>query len=159
MPLRPERRWPRIVAGYGSLFLVTAAAASFLCDSAAVANRPIVIQFAVGFIVAVLLIRLRNYFRGDPLGEQRSAFEDALRSQPVAPKLDAQFSRLREEVTNGVARHGYFEKVLWPRLCALSHRRGGPDVPLPIRRGLGRGPSRRTLAVLVESIEGRRTDL
>jgi hypothetical protein len=118
-----------------------------------------VIRFAVGFVVAVLLIQLRNYFRGDPLWEQRSAFEDALRSHPVAPKLDAQFRKLREEVANGVARRAYFEKVLWLRLCALSHRRGGPDVPMPIRRGLGRGPSRQTLAALVESIDGRRSDL
>ena len=87
------------------------------------------------------------------------SFEDALRSHPVGPKLDTQFTRLRQEVANGVARRGYFEKVLWPRLYALSNRRGGPDVPMPIRRGLGRGPSRRTLAALVESIDGRRTDL
>jgi len=158
MSLRPERRWPRIVAGYGALFLVTAATASFFYDSAAAANRPMVIRFAVGFIVAVLLIRLRRYFRGDPLWEQGSAFEDALRSHPVAPKLDTQFTKLREEVANGVARRAYFDKVLWLRLCALSHRRGGPDVPMPMSRGLGRGPSRRTLAALVESIDDRRTD-
>ena len=158
MPLRPERRWPRVVAGYGALFLVTAAATSFLYDSAAAANRPLVTRFAVGFVVAVLLIHLRNYFRNDPLSDQGSSFEEALRHHSVAPKLDAQFTKLREEVANGVARRAYFEKVLWLRLCALSDRRGRPDVPMPPGRGLGRGPSRRTLAALVESIDGGSTD-
>jgi hypothetical protein len=149
-----KQRWPWIVAGYGALFLVSAAAASFLYDSTAAANRPMVIRFAVGFVVAVLLIHLRRYFSGDPSWEPGSAFEDALRSHPVVPKFDAQFIKLRQEVANGVARRAYFEKVLWLRLCALSQRRGGAGVPMPTARGFGRGPSRRTVTALVKSIEG-----
>jgi hypothetical protein len=117
-----------------------------------------VIRFAVGCVVAVVLIHLRRYFRGDPSWEPGSAFDDALQSHPVVPKFDAQFIKLRQEVANGVARRTYFEKVLWLRLCALSRRRGGPDVPMPIARGFGRGPSRRTIAALVESINGAGTD-
>src|SRR5262249_31106314 len=132
----------------------TAAALQLIYDSAAVAHRPMVIRFAVGFVVAVLLIHLRRYFRGDPSWEPGSAFEDALRSHPVVPKFDAQFIKLRQEVANGVARRAYFEKVLWLRLRALSHRRGGPEVPMPTARGFGRGPSRGTIDALVKSIEG-----
>src|SRR6266702_1717807 len=103
MPRPRERRWPWITAGYAVLFAVIAAATAFFHDSAAPANRPMVIRLAVAFVVMVLLIHLRSYFRGDPRWDPPSAFADALTRQPTVPKLDANFVKLREEVANSVA--------------------------------------------------------
>ena len=156
MPRHRERRWPWVMAGYAVLFAVIAAATALIYDSAAPATRPMVIRIAVGFAVAVLLIHLRSYFRGDPLWEPSSQFENALTPQPTAPKFDAGFTKLREEVTNSIVSRSYFEEVLWPRLCTLSRRRGEPgELPVPAERGwLSRGPSRRTIAALVDRIDG-----
>ncbi len=159
-----ERRWPWITAGYVVLFAVVAALTSFIYDSAAPANRPVAIRLAVGFLLAVVLIHLRSYFRGDPrwssLGDPPSALDNALLRQPATPRLDAGFVKLRDEVANSLASRSYCEKVLWPRLGALLRARGQPcALPLPAaRRWLGRGPSRRTLAAAIERIAGPRTD-
>lgn len=155
MPLPRERRWPWITAGYAVLFVAAAAATAFVYDGAAPANRPAVIRIAVALVVAVLLVHLRAYFRGDPRWDPPSAFDEALIGQPVAPKLDPGFVKLREEVANSVASRSYFEKVLWPRLCALARARGQQgDMPLPTERAWpGRGPSRRTIAALIDRIE------
>jgi hypothetical protein len=157
MPRGRERRWPWAMAGYAVLFAVVAAVTAFFYDSAAPANHAVVIRLAVAFVVGVLLIHIRSYFRGDPGWDPPSAFEDALMRQPVAPKLDPGFIKLREEVANGIASRSFFDKVLWPRLCALARARGHQsDMPLPAERAWpGRGPSRRTIAAVIDRIEGR----
>lgn len=156
MPRYRERRWPGIMAGYAVLFAVVAAATAFVYDSAAPGNRAVVIRLAVVFVVAVLLIHLRNYFRGDPRWDPPSAFDDALMHQPIAPKLDPGFVKLREDVANSVTSRSFFAKVLWLRLCALARARGQQgELPFPAGRSwLGRGPSRRTIAALIDRIEG-----
>jgi len=158
MPIRRERRWPWIMAGYGSLFAVTAALTAFIYDSAAQENRSIVIRIAVAFIVAVILLHLRSYFRSDARCEPESGFEDALIRQPAVPKVDLGFTKLRDEVANSLASRSYFETVLWPRLSALAKARKLPDpLPLPAERGWwGRGPSGRAIAALVARIERER---
>jgi hypothetical protein len=160
MPLHRERRWPWISVGYAVLFAVVAALTAFIYDSAAPANQPVVIRLAVALVVAVLLIHLRTYFRGDPRWDPPSAFEDALVHQPVAAKLDLGFIKLREELANSVASRSYFEKVLWPHLRALARARGQQgELPLPAERAWSaRGPSRRTIAALVDHVEGPGTN-
>ena len=159
MPIDRERRWPWIAAGYAVFFAIVAAATGYIYDSADPANRAMVIRLAVGFVVAVLLIHLRKHFGGDPRWEPPSAFADALTPQPLTPKLDAGFIKLRDEVANSVASQSYFEKTLWLRLCALRQAHGRPgDLTMPTeRRWLGRGPSRQTIAALVEDIERQGT--
>ena len=162
MPQYRERRWPWTVAGYAVLFAVVAAVTAFVYDSAAPANRAGVIRLAVAFVVGVLLIRIRRYFRSDPRwsspGDPSSAFADALIRQPVAPKLDPGFVKLREDVANGSASRAFFDKILWPRLDALARAHGAQgDLKLPAERAWRtRGPSRRTIAALLERIEGHR---
>jgi hypothetical protein len=159
-----ERRWPWITAGYVVLFAVVAAVTAFVYDSAAPANRAVVIRLAVAFVAGVLLIHIRSYFRGDPqwrsLGDPASAFEDALMHRAVPSKLDPGFIKLREEVANGTASRSFFDKILWPRLCALTRARGHQsDMKLPGERvWSARGPSRRTIAALIDHIEGPRTN-
>ena len=156
MAARRERRWPRIAAGYAGLLLVTGALTAFLYDSIAPDNRADVIRYATAFLVAVIFIHLRGYFRGDPRWEAASQFADALAREPPAVKIDSGFAKLREEVANSLLSWSYFEKTLWPRLAALARARGIPgDLKLPDeRRWWGRGPSARTVAALVDRIEG-----
>src|SRR5262249_44425705 len=120
-----KRRWPSIAALYALLLLVVGAAAGFIHDSAAPANRPMVIRLAVGLVVAVALIHLRVHFRRARRWQPPSVFAAALRRQPIEAKLDPGFIRLREQVANGSASRSYFDKVLWPRLLALARARGG----------------------------------
>jgi hypothetical protein len=156
MPLYRDRRWPGIMAGYAVLFAIVAAVTAFVYESAAPANRAVVIRLAVTFVVVVLLIHIRSYFRGDSRWDPPSAFEDALVPQPVAPKLDPGFVKLREDLASGIVSRSFFDKVLWPRLCALARARGHQgDMPPPAERAWsGRGPSRRTIAALIDRIEG-----
>jgi hypothetical protein len=155
MPQQHERRWPRITVGYALLFLIVAALTAFFHDFVAPENRPLVIRLATAFVAAVAIIHLRVYFRGDPRWEPPSAFEESLIRQPAVPRFDASFVRLREEVANGAASRSYFDKILWPRLTALSKSRGQDELPIPAGRRLGRGPSRRSIAALLDRIEGR----
>lgn len=158
MPPCRERRWPWIAAGYAVLFAVVGAVTAFFHDSAAPANQPMVIRLAAGFVTAVLLIHIRSRFRGDPRWDPPSAFEDALVRRAAAPKLDPGFLKRRDEVANSRASRSYFEKVLWPRLCALARARGSQSgMTLPAARSWpGRGPSRRAIAALIDRIEGPR---
>ena len=150
------------MAGYALLFAVVAAVTAYVYDSAAPANQAGVIRVAVAFVVAVLLIRVRRYFRGDPQwsapGDPPSAFADALIRQPVAPRLDPGFVKLREDVANGSASRAFFDKILWPRLDALARAHGTQgDMTLPAERAWRtRGPSRRTIAALLDRIDGFR---
>lgn len=158
MALHRERRWPLIAAGYAVLLAVVAAVAAFIHDGAAAADRPTVIRLAVAFMLGVAILHLRVYFRGDPRWEPPSDFEEALAPRAVVPKLDAGFVRLREQVENAVASQRYFERAVWPRLQKLARAQrpdGGLELP-PSRGWLGRGPSRRAIADLLDRIEGGR---
>jgi hypothetical protein len=158
MAVYRERRWPRIAAGYAALLVITGALTAFVYDTAALDNRADVIRYAVAFLVAVITIHLRSYFRGDSRWEPASQFIDALAKGQPEVKLDPGFAKLRDEVANSLASWSYFEKAFWPRICALARARGvSGDLPLPGGRGWwGRGPSAPKVAALVDRIDGHR---
>lgn len=154
---RGKRPWLWIAAGYAILMALVAALTGLIYDAAASAIQPVVIRLAVAFVTGAIVIHLLVYFRGEPRWEAPSALEEALLRQPIPPRLDPSFIRMREEVANGLATRSYFEKVLWPRLNKLCESRGKGELPtLGERRALGRGPSHRALAELIGHIEGRR---
>ncbi len=160
MPRYRERRWPRIAVGYSVLLLVVAGIGDLAYEAAAPANRPIVIRLAAALLVAIVLIHIRSRFRGDPLWDPASEFEDALAREPPAPQLDPALVKLRAELANSARSRSYFDNVLWPRLRALVEARGGDaagfEEALPPKAGpRWRGPSRRTLAELIDRIESR----
>jgi hypothetical protein len=151
-----ERRWPKIVIGYAVLLVVLAAVTAFAYDAAAPANQPMVLRLTVAFLVAVALIHVRSYRRGDPLWDPPSEFQNALVPPPPTGKLDPGFVRLREEVANSAASRSYFENILRPRLGALARHRHGDDADLPVPAAGAlprRGPSRRDLETLIEHLE------
>jgi hypothetical protein len=155
MPRYRERRWPWIMAGYAAFFAVLAPLTAFLYDSAAAADRPMMVRTTAAFVVAVGILHLRAYFRGDPRWEPPSPFIDSLSPPPIEPKLDPGFSKLRDDVANASESMSYFDKVLWPRLDALAQARGlDGELPRPSGRSwFGRGPSPRVLARLIRRLE------
>ena len=156
MPRYRERRWPKITAAYAVFVIVLAAITAFAHETVAEKNQATVIRLAVAVLVAVVLIHLRSYFRGDPLWDPPSEFADALIRETPAPKIDPSFAKLREEIVHSLASRSVFENVLWPRLRALMRARLGDEdllTPPTLRRAARRGPSHQTLAALIDRIE------
>lgn len=158
MPRYRERRWPRIVAGYGVLLAVMSAIGDFAYEAAAPADRPIVIRLAAALLVAIVLIHIRSCFRGDPLWDPPSEFENALVRETHAAQLDPALVKLRAELADSIKSRTYFDHVLRPRLGALVAARGGDaarfEQALPAKfRRRWRGPPPRALAALLDRIE------
>jgi hypothetical protein len=86
-------------------------------------------------------------------GRAPSAFYAELVAPLTERHLAQPFVTLREEIRLGVAHHGYFEHVLWPRLLALTAGRPGASPALPPGRLLRRGPSLATLDRVIGEIE------
>jgi hypothetical protein len=149
-----KRRWPAITAGYAAFLVALGALTAFVYENAVPANRPAVIRFAVCFAAAVVLLHLRRYFRGDPLWEPASDFENALTAAPPPAKLHPEFARLREEVANALARHSSFERTLGPRLEELARVRGS-ELGRTASARKRRRPSPEMLAELISQIESR----
>ena len=159
MPQHRERQWPRIVAGYALLFVLLAAATSFLYDTVAPPNRPIVIRLAAVAVAGILLIHIWRHFRGDSRWDPTSLFENALIRQPMIPKLDPAFIKLRDDLASARTSRSYFDKVLWPRLCALAQSDRHTEAPMPPGRSrFGRGPSFLTISGLISRIAAPGTD-
>ena len=153
MPPRRERQWPGIISGYAFLFVLLAAATSFLYDAVAPEYRPFVIRLAVVIVVGALFVHIWRHFRGGRRWDSASTFEDALQRHPVIPKLDPGFVKLRQELANAHQSRSYFDKIFWPRLLALARAHGQEEAPKPPERNwFGRGPSYRTIDGLIERV-------
>ncbi len=116
------------------------------------------LRFAVALLLAVVLLHIRSYFRGDPMWDPPSAFESALAPQRAAPKFDASLFKLRGELADSVRSRTYFDKILWPRLQAIaaaSHLTGDEIDPPPKGRFAWRGPSLSALAAMISRLEER----
>jgi len=156
MVMYRKRRWPAVVFGYAVFLAALGPITAFIYENSSPANQPVVIRLAVAFLLAIVLIHMRRYFRGDPLWDPPSDFEKALTFDPAPTKLHPHFAKLREEVANAIARRSFFESTLWPRLAALARARSGERTKIvpPFLSGR-RGPSPRLLAELIDQIESR----
>jgi len=156
MPPPRERRWPRIAAGYIILLLVLGGITAFAFETAGPAYQPLVLRLAVALLLAVVLLHIRSHFRGDPLWDPPSTFENALAPERVAPKFDGSLVKLRGELADSLKRRAYFDRVLWPRLEAIAAESnpGGDDIEPPPKPRFGwRGPSLAVLAGLISRLE------
>src|SRR6266567_7069318 len=104
MPPPRERRWPRIAAGYIILLLVLGGITAFAFETAGPAYQPLVLRLAVALLLAVVLLHIRSHFRGDPLWDPPSTFENALAPERVAPKFDGSLVKLRGELADSLKR-------------------------------------------------------
>jgi len=159
MPLRRDRRWPGIAVGYILFLLVLSGATAFLYESVAPTSHPLVVRLAVAVLLAVILLHIRSHFRGDPLWDPPSEFENALVPERVGPKFDPSLVKLRGELADSVKSRSYFDKVLWPRLLATTaaNNPGENEIePPPKARFSRRGPSLTTLGTLVARLERRK---
>jgi hypothetical protein len=154
MAMHRKRRWPGIAAGYTAFLAVLGAITALIYEDSAPLNRPAVLRLAVTFVVAVMLIHMRRYVRGDPLWDPPSDFERALSAEPPPATLPPELAKLRDEITNATQRRSRFEDALWPRLVALAGSRGTDPAklgsPSLSRR---RGPSLGQLSALINRIE------
>ncbi len=158
MPPLRERRWPRVTVGYLLFLLVLAGITAFAYESAPPTNQPFVVRIAVSILLAVVLLHIRSYFRGDPMWDPPSAFENALVPERVAPKFDASLIKLRGELADSVKSRSYFDRVLWPHLQAIAAPRDpGEDQFEPPSKGryARRGPPLSALAALISRLEER----
>jgi len=156
MPPRRERRWPKIAAAYVVFMLLLAGITSFAFETAGAAYQPLVLRLAVAVLLGIVLMHIRSYFRGDPLWDPPSEFENALIPERIAPKFDASLVKLRGELADGVKSRAYFDRVLWPRLKEIAEATGAGEIERPARPRLPwRGPSLSTLAGLISRLEKR----
>src|SRR5207245_2245125 len=118
------------------------------------AYQSLVVRLAVAFLLAVLLLHIRNHFRGNPLWDPPSEFERALVPDRAIPKFDASLVKVRAELADSVKSRAYFDKVLWPHLQSIAATRGIEVEPPPQGRLGWRGPSLRMLAALINRLEG-----
>lgn len=156
MPRYHERRWPKVTAAYAVFVIVLSAITAFAHEEVAEKDQATVIRLAIAVLVAIVVIHLRGFFRGDPLWDPPSEFDDALATETPAPKIDSSFAKLRSEVAHSLASRSFLENVLWPRLRDLAGTRLGHDDPL-LPAGLSwaahRGALRQALAALIDHIE------
>ncbi len=146
-----ERRWP-LVAGaivfVGLVALATLPAYTFVEPR----WRPLVVRMAAALVLGVLLLQVHKRVARCIQQDVASAFDAALATAVVEPRVDRRLVELEATVTSAVRSRRSFERVLWPRLTALA------TAPLtaPVSRRFGRGPSLEALRSVIDAIERQR---
>jgi len=113
--------------------------------------RTLVPRLAAALLLGMALLELRGILAARLARPGTSAL-DAARIPPVIESgVPHRLLELTASVRAGLRSRRHFERVLWPRLAALSTR---PLVPPPLRRG--RGPSLARLRDLIATIEDER---
>ena len=110
--------------------------------------RPVVARLACAFVLGVALLQLRRALL-DRLADDGGWVLDAVRGRrEPEPGVPHHFHDLASDVRTALRSRRYFEKVLWPRLTALTPR----PLPRPSARP-GRGPSLASLRRVIAAIE------
>src|SRR5262245_61726881 len=112
--------------------------------------RAFVVRLACAFVLGVALLQLRRALL-DRLADHGGSGLDAARGRREAePGVPHHFHDLAGDVRAALRSRRYFDKVLWPRLQALT-----PDPPpRPVARP-GRGPSLASLRRVIAALEKR----
>ena len=112
--------------------------------------RGLVARLAVAFVLGVALLQLRRAAAERLSTGNASALDAARGGSAPQPLVPLRFLELRGGVRAALRSRRYFERVLWPRLAALTSR---PLVPPPVRPG--RGPSLASLRRVIARLERR----
>lgn len=120
--------------------------------------RSTAIRLIGALVLLVAVSRVRAIVQASV--ERRPAWgvDETGDGRSVGPATDARAARFHDEIRFSSRSQAYFEHLLWPRLVALAHSRGGsPDtLEKPPGRSFGRGPSVAALARVIASLEARR---
>jgi hypothetical protein len=110
--------------------------------------RAVVARVACAFVLGVALLQFRRAFL-DRLADRGASALDAARGRlEPEPGVPHHFHDLASDVRTALRSRRYFDKVLWPRLIALT--------PRPLLRPAarpGRGPSLASLRRVIAAIE------
>ncbi len=122
--------------------------------------RPAVVRLAAALVIAAFAARIIGAARRHIEAQPPSALDRAARPVPVEASIPREYRDLAEELHYGRLSHGYWTRVLEPRLAALAARLPGA-LPLTVlprtapRRLLRLGPSLAALRAAVARLEGR----
>jgi hypothetical protein len=110
--------------------------------------RAFVARLACAFVLGVALLQLRRALLDRLADHGPSALDAARDHHEPEPGVPHHFQDLAGDLRTALRSRRYFEKVLWPRLAALTPR------PLirPVARP-GRGPSLASLRRVIAAIE------
>lgn len=113
--------------------------------------RALVARLAVAFVLGVALLQLRGAVVTRLPGRGTSPIEQALDPPGISPVVPLRFEELIDDVRETRRSRDHFERIMWPRLTALTSR----PLARPAPR-LGRGPSLAALRAVIAAIEGPR---
>jgi hypothetical protein len=110
--------------------------------------RGFVARLACAFVLGVALLQFRRALRQRLADRGASALDAARAWREPEPGVPHHFRDLASDVRTALRSRRYFEKVLWPRLAALTPQ----PQPRPLSRP-GRGPSLTSLRRVIAAIE------
>lgn len=113
--------------------------------------RLLVARLATGLVLGLALLQLRRIL-AERLAQGGASALDGVHDRPESlPDVPYRLLELTDDVRAALRSRSHFEKVLWPRLMALTPR---PLARPPSR--LGRGPSLAGLGKVITAIEEER---
>jgi hypothetical protein len=146
--MRVDRALARVAARCATLAGVVLLAAVPVYFYVEPTWRVLVARSASAFVLGVALLQLRRALAERLEAGGAWALDVARRARGPEPAVPHHFLGLASDVRAALRSRRYFEKVLWPRLEALTAR---PLVRPPVRPG--RGPSLAGLRTVIADIE------
>jgi hypothetical protein len=110
--------------------------------------RALVARLAAALVLGLALLQLRRALADRLASHGASALDEARGRPRPEPDVPHRFLDLANDVRTALRSRHHFEKVLWPRLTALTPH---PLVRPPVR--FGRGPSLASLREVIAVIE------
>jgi hypothetical protein len=110
--------------------------------------RGFVARLASAFVLGVALLQFRRAFLDRLAARGASALDAARGWREPEPGVPHHFRDLASDVRTALRSRRYFDKVLWPRLTALTTRPPARPASRP-----GRGPSLASLRRVIAAIE------
>jgi len=123
--------------------------------------RPVILRLAAAAVLAIASLRILGDARRRIAEQPPSALDRAARTGPAEASIPREYRDAAEELHYARSSHGYWTRVLEPRLAALAARLPGaqpvaPPVRSAPRRLLGLGPGLPALRGVIERLERRR---